>query len=123
MLTVGEQAVNELTPAVMKIVSIFAGGLAGSREELCGALSSGAMIIGMLYGRARLTEDEQLARRLVREYRERFLTEFGATVCRPLRERFCGSDGSGTCAPLVERAALILQEMLTQAGEAARAEA
>jgi C_GCAxxG_C_C family probable redox protein len=118
MLTVGEQALGELTPAVMRVVSIFAGGLAGSREELCGALSSGAMIIGMLYGRANLTEDEQLARQLVQDYRKRFLAEFGTTVCRPLRERFCGPEGKATCAPLVERAALMLQEMLAEAQEA-----
>jgi len=122
MLTVGEHALGTLSPEVMRIVSIFGGGLAGGRDELCGALSSGAMIIGLLYGRADLTEDEHLARQLVQEFRGRFLTEFGTTVCRPLRERFCGPEGKGTCAPLVERAALILQEMLAQAKEAAHAE-
>ena len=121
MLTVGEQALGELTPAVMRVVSIFAGGLAGSREELCGALSSGAMIIGMLYGRSNLMEDEQLARRLVQDYRRRFVAEFGTTVCRPLRERFCGPEGKATCAPLVERAALMLQELLAEAQEANKA--
>jgi C_GCAxxG_C_C family probable redox protein len=114
MLTVGEQMLGDLDPKVLKVTSIFAGGLAGTRQELCGALSAGAMIIGMLYGRAGLTEDEQLARQLVKTFRERFLAEFGLTQCSPLRDRYAKPDGSTNCGPLVERAAQLLQEVLAQ---------
>jgi C_GCAxxG_C_C family probable redox protein len=112
MLTVGEQMLGDLEPNVLKITSIFGGGLAGTRQELCGALSAGAMIIGMLYGRASLAEDEQVARQMVKTYRERFLAEFDTTLCGPLRERFAAPDGSTNCGPLVERATLLLQELL-----------
>ncbi len=114
MLTVGEQTLGSLDPRILKITSIFAGGLAGTRQELCGALSSGAMIIGMLYGRSRLGEDEQLARQMVKTYRERFLAEFGTTQCSPLRDRHAAPDGSTNCGPVVERAAMLLQELLAQ---------
>lgn len=114
MLTVGEQKLGSLDPRVLKITSIFAGGLAGTRQELCGALSAGAMIIGMLYGRSSLAEDEQFARQMVKTYRERFLAEFGTTQCSPLRDRYATPDGSASCGPLVERAAILLQELLAQ---------
>jgi C_GCAxxG_C_C family probable redox protein len=114
MLTVGEQILGGLDQKVLKITSIFGGGLAGTRQELCGALSAGAMIISMLYGRASLAEDEQLARQMVKTYRERFLAEYGTTQCSPLRDRYAAPDGSTNCGPLVERAALLLQELLAQ---------
>jgi len=114
MLTVGEHLLGDPDSNVAKITSIFGGGLAGTRQELCGALSAGVMIIGMLYGRANLVEDEQLARKLATSLRERFLAEFGTTQCAPLRERYAKPDGSANCGPVVERAALLLQEVLAQ---------
>jgi len=115
MLTVGEQMLGGLDQKVLKITSIFGGGLAGTRQELCGALSAGAMIISMLYGRASLAEDEQLARQMVKTYRERFLAEFGTTQCSPIRERCANPDGSTNCGAVVERAAIVLQELLSEA--------
>jgi C_GCAxxG_C_C family probable redox protein len=114
MLAVGGHLLGELDPRTLKMASVFAGGVAGTREELCGALSAAVMVIGALYGRSTLTEDEQLARQLAAQYRERFCAEFGSTQCAVVRERFLAPDGSTACAPLVEGAASILLQLLSE---------
>jgi C_GCAxxG_C_C family probable redox protein len=115
MLTVGERELGELDPRLRRIVSLFGGGVGGTHEELCGALSAGVMIIGALYGRSSLGEDEQFARRLAALWRERFLAEFGHTQCEALREPLRALDGSVSCTPLVERATLLFLELLREA--------
>ena len=117
MLTVGERELGELDPRLRRIVSLFGGGVGGTHEELCGALSAGVMIIGALHGRGSLGEDEQFARRLAALWRERFLAEFGHTQCNALREPLRAPDGSVSCAPLVERATLLFLELLHDAAE------
>ncbi|MGQ9492683.1 MAG: C-GCAxxG-C-C family protein [Anaerolineae bacterium] len=116
MLAVGRHLLGEIPPSVVKIASIFAGGLGGTRQELCGALSAGVMLIGVLYGRTHPGEDEALARALAARFRERFLTAFGTTQCAPIRQRFEVVGTSGYCAPVAEQAALLLCEVLTEQG-------
>jgi C_GCAxxG_C_C family probable redox protein len=113
MLAVGGHLLGELDSRTLKMTSLFAGGVAGTREELCGALSAGVMVIGALYGRHTLVEDEQLARQLAAQYRQRFLAQFGSTQCARVRERFLAPDGSTACDPVGEGAASILLELLS----------
>jgi len=118
---VGGHLWGEIDPRLMKVASVFGGGVAGTREELCGVLSAAAMIIGLLYGRTGPGEDEQISRTLIPRYRERLIAEFGTTQCRPLRVRFRGPDeNAGTCAPLVEKATLMLLELLDEQGPQGR---
>jgi C_GCAxxG_C_C family probable redox protein len=112
MLAVGGHLFEELDSRTLKIASVFAGGVAGTREELCGALSGGVMVIGALHGRSTLSEDEEQARQLAAQYRERFLAEFGSTRCADVRERVLLPDGSADCAMVGERAASILLKLL-----------
>ena len=114
MLAVGGHLLGELDPRTLKMASLFAGGVAGTREELCGALSAGVMVIGALYGRHTLMEDEQLARQLAAQYRQRFLALFGSTQCAQVRERFLAPDGSTAREPVGEGAASILLELLSE---------
>src|SRR5512136_851331 len=104
MLAVGEHLRGEVSTDAFKMAGIFAGGFAGTRQELCGALSAGAMVVGALHGRARPGEDEKKERELVRRFRERFLAEFGTTQCAPIRERYEVPGKTGFCAPVAERA-------------------
>jgi len=112
VLAVGEHLFGNVSAEAMKMASLFAGGLAGTREEMCGALSGGLMLLGILYGRSKPGEDEQLARQLAARLRERFLAEFGTTQCRPVRAQVAGPDDSGSCAPVAERGAALLLELL-----------
>jgi C_GCAxxG_C_C family probable redox protein len=117
MLAVGEHLLGEVSTGTFKMASIFAAGFAGTRQELCGALSAGAMVVGALYGRTRPGEDEQKARELVGRLRERFLAEFGTTQCAPIRQRFEVPGKTGFCAPVAERAVMMLLDVLGEAGQ------
>jgi C_GCAxxG_C_C family probable redox protein len=92
----------------------FGGGVAGTRLEMCGALSGGIMVIGGLHGRTDRNQDDQPAYDLAEQYREAFLAEFGHTQCQPIRERFQKPDGSHGCDKVVERAAQMLLGLLEQ---------
>ena len=121
MLAVGEPYVKNLEPAcpvgsvLTRVATGFSGGLGDTREELCGALSGGVIVIGALCGRTSLDEDDQPAIERAARYRERFLQTLGYTQCRELRERIVNVPGGlGSCGALVERAALILMDVLDE---------
>lgn len=88
-----------------------------SYQELCGAFTSGVLIIGACYGRTSAAEDDQHCQEIVRTYRDRFQTHFGTLNCHELREEKYGSGGEEPCSVLVERAAEILMDILPGEGE------
>jgi C_GCAxxG_C_C family probable redox protein len=90
----------------------LAGGVGRSRQEVCGALIAGVLLIGALHGRTKPTEDDSECQRLTAEYRERFAHELGATLCCDLRVNGYGSGGTQPCSMLVEQAARILLQVL-----------
>ena len=112
MLAVGEQLWGEMDPQLLRASSGLAGGLGCSHQELCGALSGGSLIIGVLYGRTSPQEDDTESNRLVSDYRDRFLQEFGTTCCQELRDSGYGSEGRWPCSVLVERATRMLWQVL-----------
>lgn len=114
MLAVGGHVLNDLDPRSVRMTVGFAGGVGGSRQEMCGALSGGVMVIGALHGRSSLEEDDQTARQLATRYRESFARELGGTKCEPLREWVHAPGGPGSCAFVVERAARILLDVLAE---------
>jgi C_GCAxxG_C_C family probable redox protein len=112
---VGEHTFGNLDPQWVRMSSPLSGGVGGTHEEICGALSGGVLVIGGAYGRASLEEDDEPARALAAQYRERFLAELGHTTCAPLREMVKASGGLGSCAELVKRAAMVLLDVLDEA--------
>ena len=114
MLAVGGHLFGDIDGRTFKMASLFGGGVAGTREELCGALSAAVMIIGELYGRSSLSEDEALARQLAAEYRQRFLARFGATRCSAVLEPHVAPDGSIHCDPVAQGAAELLLQLLAE---------
>jgi len=116
MLAVGGHVLGDLDHRIVRMTTGFAGGVGGSKQEMCGALSAGVMIIGALHGRNSLEEDDEPAQRLVTHYRERFAAELGTTRCDPLYERVHAPGGLGSCSVVVERAARILLGLLAEQG-------
>jgi C_GCAxxG_C_C family probable redox protein len=114
LLAVGEHLLGYLEPQCATMATGFAGGVGDTRQEMCGALSGGTLVIGMLFGRSDVATDDKLAIDLTARYRERFLAELGDTQCARLHEMVHASGGMGSCAVLVERAAMILMHVLDQ---------
>jgi C_GCAxxG_C_C family probable redox protein len=116
VLAVGEHLWGGVDEMVLRMSTGLAGGMGCSHEELCGALSGGAMLIGGVSGRTVPEQDDADCNRLVCAYRDRFAGEFGTTRCFDLRESGYGSEGEWPCSTLVERAAGILLEILAEDG-------
>jgi len=108
-------AASTLVNALNLAATGFSGGLGNTREELCGALSGGVMVIGALLGRTSLDEDDQPAIDLAVRYRKRFLEVFGYTRCSDLRDEIIDVPGGlDSCRELVEQAAMILIGLLEE---------
>jgi hypothetical protein len=75
------------------------------------------MLIGGLHGRTDSTEENDRAKALIVQYRERFDAELGATQCDPLYAKVKAPGGLTDCALVGERGALILLEVLDQEAE------
>lgn len=115
MLAVGEHTLGDVGQGV-RMATGLGGGIGGSHQDICGALSAGVMVIGAMFGRTTQDEDDQVAYSAAARYRARFLDELGATQCGPLREMAQASGGLGSCSLLVEHAAMILLQVLQAAG-------
>lgn len=104
----------------------FGGGVGGSHEELCGAISGGILVLSMLTPR---TDGADTASRKKiyeqsREFRSRFQAVFGKTCCGELlaakpgvTEKTPASQRLGVtahCTNMVVTAAEILEQMLAE---------
>ncbi len=115
LLAVGEHVLDNLEPRCARMATGLAGGVGDTQQEMCGALSGGVLVIGGLFGRESLNQDDLPALDLAKRYRKRFLDELGTTQCARLRETVVYAPGGlGSCASLVERAASILLELLAE---------
>ena len=113
MLAVGEYLLGQVDESVLRMTTGLAGGVGCTNQEMCGALSSGALLIGAIHGRTRSNEDDRQCQKLVTEYRERFASELGATLCCTLRANGYGTSGKSSCSTLVERAVSILLDVIS----------
>ena len=108
----GEYALGVVDPTLCKIATGLGGGVGGTHQELCGALSGGVLLLGALHGRSEADTSDDLCMHLAGEYRTRFARELGSTHCGTLRER--GFGGTIPCSVLVERASKVLLELLAE---------
>jgi C_GCAxxG_C_C family probable redox protein len=102
----------------------------GRREEICGAVSGGIMVLGMKYGRGekdpRAATERTYA--LTRELMERFVEKHGAYTCRQLlggceltseegRQYFRDNDlGVKVCRQCVRNSAEIVEDIIRREG-------
>lgn len=85
LLAVGEHEFGVVDEQALRMSNAFCGGVASSREEMCGALSAGVMLIGLRYGRTTSAEDDKASLQAAAEFRQRFIERFGATRCDAVR--------------------------------------
>jgi len=112
---VGEALFGKIDDALFRVSTPFGGGFGRSRQELCGVLPGAAMIIGLLYGRTEPEESSLAAYAVTAAYRERFLEQFGHTICDDLRERAGYGTDENPCLDLSGEAAALLIDVLSEA--------
>ncbi|MFZ5918376.1 MAG: C-GCAxxG-C-C family protein [Chloroflexota bacterium] len=119
MLTVGEHLWGTVDRSMVRLATAFGGGVGGSQQELCGALSGGVMVIGLHLAPSHPSENEEPMRQAVTRYRERFVSEIGPSQCAALRDGRYGSEEEGKepCSALVQRAVHILLQVLDGASD------
>ena len=112
MLAVGEHLLGEVDDQSIRMTTAMSGGVGLTLQELCGALSSGVLLIGALHGRKNSDEDDTQCAQIAALYRQKFLEDFVSTRCETIRSQGFGSGGKWPCSELVERAAGVLLEIL-----------
>ncbi len=99
---------------VHRFAAGFMGGIGGTHEEACGALTGGIIAIGCLYGRTEPREPNQTVKGLAAEFQSRFIEEFGSSNCQVILDRLDQRDDGFDCKKLTAAAAGILSELLTE---------
>jgi C_GCAxxG_C_C family probable redox protein len=108
LLAIGEHYLGEVSSQAVRMSSPFAGGVGGSRLDLCGALTGGLMVIGGLTGREDAAVNDDRCQALAAEFRAEFLRSFGWLKCSDLKANWIGTAGQESCRVLVEKAAGVL---------------
>ena len=115
LIAVGERFFD-VTPEKIKLATPFAGGVAGTHEDLCGALTGGVMVIGGVMGRWDSKTDDQACMDATAAYRKKFHDHFDHLHCCDLKDNWVGKPGQPDCAELVRQAAGLLLDVLSDAG-------
>lgn len=118
-----------LPPELLFAAGAFGGGVGGSHQELCGAVSGALLVLGALFPHTQ-GEDLEAKRtiyRLAKEFRRRFSEVFGLTRCgellraRPgLSEKTAAARRMGLtahCDIMVVTAVEILEALLAECEE------
>ena len=95
----------------------FGGGVGGSHEEMCGALSGGLIALGCLLGRDAPDEDWSKIRETAGSFRKRFLARYSTTKCNQLLEQFGPQEDMDRCKRLSGEVTQMLEELIDSLGE------
>lgn len=102
-------------PNTLKAATGFAGGIGETKDDLCGALTGGLMVIGLLYGRTGPKDNDDECQRLSALYRQRFMQEFSCRICHEIRAEWEDKPHDirvEKCSLVIDRAARVLLEVL-----------
>jgi C_GCAxxG_C_C family probable redox protein len=84
-LTVHALLETDIPPAAVALLSGFGGGIGGTRDGVCGAVSGGVAAIGLVHGRPNPPEGiRERSYEVSRDFVCQFRTAFGTTICREL---------------------------------------
>jgi len=84
-------------------------------KHLCGALASGILCIGLIYGRKRGTDDLTCVDGLCFELHRRFLERLGAKECGVLLPKWKAVSPKNNCEHVYKTAAEIATELILEA--------
>lgn len=109
MIAVGEHWMGQAPELLVRASCPFGGGVGGTREELCGVLSGGVLLLGATRGRISADENDKPLYELVSEFRRRFIAHFGSAQCQAVRA--CMPEESRRCHPVVAEGVRLLLEL------------
>ena len=85
--------------------------------HLCGALASGIVCIGLLFGRRGPDDDLTCPDELASELHRRFEENFGTKLCRELRQKYVPISDNHTCEYIYQKGTRLAVELILSAGE------
>lgn len=83
--------------------------------HLCGALASGIVCIGLLFGRRQPSDDLTCPDELTYELHRRFEAKFGLKTCRELRQKYVPLSDNHTCEYIYQKGAGMAVELILEA--------
>ncbi len=104
---------------IPRIATAFGGGIGGTHEDVCGALTGALVAIGYLRGRPEPGGDPAPAYRAAAALRRRFIEEHGSSNCAAILERFGEQQLMIDCRRLTGATAGMVWDILEQ-GESTR---
>lgn len=104
----------EHTPAMTRLASGFIGGIGRTKEDVCGGLVGGVMVLGFLYGRSQPGQNVDELCKKAGIFREQFTALQGSTLCPVILERLGEQEGMVKCKRFIAEAAGILIELLAE---------
>lgn len=111
-----EAFTSEAPRDIPRVASALGGGIGGSHEEACGALTGGVIAIGYLFGRDSVDQNIDATKELAKAYRAEFEKIAGTTNCGVLLEQFGDQNATHECTLLVGKATVALAKLLRQHG-------
>lgn len=111
---VGLHGSEEDASEAQRFAAGFMGGIGGTQQEACGALTGGIIAIGCLRGRRQAGQDNQEIKDLATEFRSCFKGEFDATRCCDVLEKLGEREDGLDCEGVTAIAAGLLSDLLTE---------
>jgi len=96
-----------LDKKALKMASGFGGGM--GIESLCGALTGGIMVLGVLFTKEKAHESERV-KTLEKEFLSRYKDKMGDILCKPLKEKHHNDEVR--CLNVIKEAGVILDDIV-----------
>jgi C_GCAxxG_C_C family probable redox protein len=85
VLLAAAERLRKCNPSVPLVATAFGGGM-GRKGSVCGALTGALMVLGLVYGRSKPSDDKEKIYELTRELYDGFTKRFGSPFCSKLIE-------------------------------------
>ncbi len=118
VLAVGEELWGQAPELLMRAADGFGGGIALTRQDLCGIFSGAVILAGAQYGRTSASADDKAFFAALAVLRERFVALAGHMRCEDARAAF--PDVNKRCHPLVAEGARLVMDWFDEQEAAAR---
>lgn len=96
-----------LDKRALKMASGFGGGM--GIESVCGALTGGIMVLGVLFTKEKAHESERV-KTLEKEFLSRYNDKMGDILCKPLKEKHHNDEVR--CLNVIKEAGAILDDIV-----------